>query len=121
MDTQFTEYSLKSEEKTWGMLAHIAALAGYVIPFGNIFGPLIIWMLKKEESPFVDFHGKESINFQITMTIYVVVALILMLLVVGVVLLIAVFLFDLAMIIVAAIKAANGEQFRYPLSIRFIH
>ncbi len=121
MDTQFTEYSLRPEEKTWGMLAHIAALVGYIIPLGNIIGPLLVWMLKKEESAFVDFHGKESINFQITMTIYVVAALILMLLVVGVVLIVAVFLFDLVMIVVAAIKAANGEKFRYPLSIRFIH
>ncbi len=121
MNPTNSEVPITSEDRSWGMLAHIAALAGYLIPLGNIIGPLVVWAMKRDISPFVDFHGKESINFQITMTIYVALSIILTLFVVGIVLLVAVGIFELIMIIVAAIKASNGEYFRYPLSIRFIN
>src|SRR5688572_10608492 len=56
------------DDRTWGMLAHLAALAGFIVPVvGNIVGPLIVWLTKKEQQPFVDDQGKESLNFQITM------------------------------------------------------
>ena len=48
------------EEKTWGMIAHLSALAGFVIPFGNLIGPLIVWLIKKDTMPFVDDQGKEK-------------------------------------------------------------
>jgi uncharacterized protein len=108
------------DERTWAMLCHIAAFAGYVIPFGNIVGPLVVWLLKKDESAFVDHHGKESLNFQITMTIAIIVSAFSVLLLVGIVLLPAVLLFDLIMKIVAAIKASNGEWYSYPLTIRLV-
>jgi uncharacterized Tic20 family protein len=109
-----------SDARTWAMLCHIAAFAGYAVPFGNVVGPLVVWALKKDQQEFVDFHGKESINFQITMTIAIIVAGFSILLLIGILLLPAVLLFDLIMKVVAAIKASNGEYFRYPLSIRFI-
>ncbi|NOR15577.1 MAG: DUF4870 domain-containing protein [Candidatus Aminicenantes bacterium] len=110
----------ESQEKTWGMLCHLAALSGFVIPFGNIIGPLIIWLVKKEESEYVDKQGKESLNFQISMTIYAIVAGILVLVVVGIILLIALGIAVLVLVIVAAIKASNREEFSYPLTIRII-
>jgi uncharacterized Tic20 family protein len=64
-----------SEEKTLGMLCHLMAFCGYVIPFGNLLGPLVIWLTKKDASPFVDDQGKESLNFQITVSIACIVCI----------------------------------------------
>jgi uncharacterized protein len=108
------------EEKTYGMLAHLLAFSGFFIPFGNIIGPLVIWLMKKDESPFVDHHGKESLNFQISIMIYLVISIILCFVLIGFFLLAALGIFELVMIIIAAVKANNGEAYAYPLSIRII-
>src|SRR5690242_19907337 len=63
-----------SSDRTMGMLCHLLAFSGHFIPFGHIIGPLVLWLIKKDDSPFVDDQGKESLNFQITMTIAGVVA-----------------------------------------------
>jgi uncharacterized Tic20 family protein len=110
----------ENQEKTWGMFCHLAALAGFIIPFGNIIGPLIIWLLKKDESPYVDQQGKESLNFQISVMIYLIISAILIIVVIGVFLMIGIGIATLILIIVAAIKANNREEFEYPLTIRFI-
>jgi len=115
-----TEMKLTQEEKTYGMLAHLAALAGFVIPFGNIIGPLVIWLLKKDELAWVDRHGKESLNFQISITLYAFVSGILVFILIGILLLIAVGVFSLVMIIIASVRVSNGEDFKYPLCIPFI-
>lgn len=108
------------ESRTWGMIVHLAALAGFIIPFGNIIGPLIIWMLKKESIPFVNDQGKEAINFQISLFIYGIISGILIILFIGVLLLIALGIFFLVFTIIAAVKANEGVAYRYPLTIRFI-
>lgn len=109
-----------SDERMWGMLCHLSTFAGYLIPFGNIVGPLIIWMIKKDEYAFVDDQGKEALNFQISVTIYSFVSIILIFVIVGMLLLPAVIIFDLVMTIIAAVKANGGEYYRYPLTIRFV-
>jgi uncharacterized Tic20 family protein len=111
----------EAQEKNWGMGCHLIALAGLVIPFGHIIGPLVFWLIKKDESEFVEDQGKESLNFQISITIYAIVSAILILLVIGIFLLFAVGIFWLVMVIVAAMKASSGEKYRYPLTIRFIN
>jgi len=111
---------LKQEEKTFGMLCHLAALGMFVFPFGNVLGPLIVWLVKKDSSSFVDDQGKEALNFQISMSIYAIGASILMLVFIGFLLLPAVGIFNIVMIILASIRANNGESYRYPLCIRFI-
>ncbi len=111
---------LTQEEKTFGMLAHLAALAGFIIPFGNLIGPLVVWLIKKDQSAWVDQQGKESLNFQISITIYAIVAGVLTLILIGILLLIAVGLFSLIMVIIASVKVSNGEDFRYPLCIAFL-
>jgi uncharacterized Tic20 family protein len=104
------------------MLCHLTALAGYVgIPFGNVLGPLVVWLVKKNEYPSVEAYGKESLNFQISMLIYGIVSGLLCLVLIGIPLLIAVLITDLILVIVASIKASNGEFYRYPLTIRFIN
>jgi uncharacterized protein len=113
--------SASQDEKLWGMLCHLSALVAYVgVPFGHIIGPLIVWLIKKDQLPLVDDQGKESLNFQISMTIYGAVSLVLALVVIGIFLLIALLIFDLVMIIVASIKANQGIAYRYPLTIRLI-
>lgn len=111
---------LNSDEKTWGMLCHLAALAMFIFPFGNIIGPLIIWAIKKEELLWVDKQGKEAMNFQISMTIYMFLSAILILLIIGIFLLIALGIINVIFIIIASIRANSGEEFTYPLSIQFI-
>ena len=64
---------LTADDKQWGMFCHLSSLAGFVVPGGNIIGPVVCWMMKKEESRFVDYHGKESVNFQISMLIYILI------------------------------------------------
>ncbi|MBU0533176.1 MAG: DUF4870 domain-containing protein [Candidatus Omnitrophica bacterium] len=110
----------EKQEKMWAMLCHIGALAGFIIPFGNIIAPLIIWSMKKADSPLVDDQGKESLNFQISISIASIVAWILIVIVIGVPLLIALGIFDIVMIIIAGIKANDGEKYRYPVNIRLI-
>jgi len=109
-----------SDAKTWGMICPVASFAGYVIPFGNIVGPLIAWQIKKDGSAFVDHHGRESLNFQITVTIAFFVFLLLCLVLVGFFLLALLGIVDLVLVIVAAVRASNGEYYRYPLTIRLI-
>jgi uncharacterized Tic20 family protein len=102
------------------MLAHLSSFAGFVLPFGNIIGPLFVWLVKKDEFPLVNDQGKESLNFQITMTIFLTVAIILVFVLIGIPFLIALMVLDFVLVIVAAIKANEGQQYRYPLNIRFI-
>ncbi|MBU2547004.1 MAG: DUF4870 domain-containing protein [Proteobacteria bacterium] len=107
--------------QTYGMLCHLLALSGYVgIPFGNVIGPLVIWLLKKNEDPFVDDQGKESLNFQISMLIYAFVAAPLVLVVVGAFILIALGVFGFIMVVIASIRANDGIAYRYPVTIRFL-
>ena len=110
-----------SSARTWETLCHLSALLGYIIPFGNFLGPLLVWQLKKNEYPSIDPHGKESLNFQITCLIYFIVSGLLITLLVGIPLLIVVGVFDLVCVIVATIKVNNGTPWRYPLTLRLIH
>ena len=108
--------------KQWAMFCHLAALAGYIgIPFGNVIGPLIVWLIKKDEFEYVNQQGKEALNFQISLLIYCIAATPLLCAAgLAVVVWIAIGVFALVCVILAAIKTNQGEDFRYPLCIRFI-
>jgi len=109
------------QERTWAIFTHLSAFAAFIgVPFGNILGPLIIWLIKREEMPFVDRHGKEALNFQISMTIYAVVAGILTLIIIGFFALIALAILEIVFIIMAAVAASKSEEYQYPLTIRFL-
>jgi len=101
-------------------LLHLSAFAGFLVPFGNLIGPLVIWLLKRHDSAFVDQHGKAAVNFQISMTIYFVISVILIFLLIGIPLLIGLVVFDLIATILAAVRANDGREYNYPLTIRFI-
>jgi uncharacterized Tic20 family protein len=108
------------DEKNWGMYCHLAAFAGLLFPFGNVIGPLIIWILKKEEYPFVDQEGKESLNFQITVSIAVMIAGLLSVVLIGIPLLIAIAIFTLVFVIKAIMETNEGRPYRYPYNLRLI-
>ena len=107
------------EVRLWGMFAHLSAFAGFLIPFGNIIGPLVVWQVKKD-LPFVDEQGKEALNFQITVSIAVVVCLFLMFILIGFLLLPLVAITSFVFTLIAGLKANNGENYRYPIALRFI-
>lgn len=111
---------LSKDSLNMGMLCHLLALSGFIIPFGNILGPLIIWLLKKDTDPYVDEQGKESVNFQISVAIYAIVCLVLMLVVIGIFLFAIVAIGALVLTIIGTIKASKGEPWKYPLTIRLI-
>ena len=92
------------DERMWAMFCHLSGLVGFVFPFGNIIGPLVIWMIKKEEYPLVNDQA----------------SVILIFLVIGIPLLIILGLFSLIVVIIASIKANEGEKYRYPFTIRFL-
>ena len=103
------------------IFCHLSALALFIIPFvGHIVGPLIIWLIKKNDMPHVNEEGKKSLNFQISMTIYMYVAFILCFVAIGIPLLILLLLADIILIIIASIKTSKKEKFQYPCTILFI-
>lgn len=105
----------------WGMLCHLTAFLGITgIPFAHIFGPLVVWLLKKNTHPFVNEQGKESLNFQLSMTIYALVAAILIYIKIGLILLFVLAITNAILVIIASIKAGSGETFHYPFKIRLI-
>jgi uncharacterized Tic20 family protein len=112
---------MSHSERNWGMACHLAAFAGFIIPIGGgILGPLVVYLVKHEEYPFVDDQGKESLNFQITMVIAYAIGAILMLIGIGFLLLAFVSIYEIVMIIIAAVQASNGVWYRYPINIRLI-
>ncbi|MBL4570159.1 MAG: DUF4870 domain-containing protein [Alcanivorax sp.] len=119
-DLEQTQGEPKQEERSLGLACHLLALAGLVVPFGNILGPLIMWLVKKDQSDFVDDQGKEALNFNITISIAGFIAFLLMFVVIGGLLLPIIGIFWLVMTIIAAVKANGGERYRYPLTIRLI-
>lgn len=114
------ETDSSAEARRWAMFTHLAAFSVFLMPFGNIVGPLVMWQLKKEESSFLNHHGKEAVNFQITMAIAGLVCFMMLFVVVGAVLLPFLGLVWLVLTLIASVKANNGLAYRYPFTIRFI-
>ncbi|MGH8001552.1 MAG: DUF4870 domain-containing protein [Brasilonema sp.] len=151
--------SSKQQVRIWAMLSHLSALlwlplAGLLflgiplyLPFLNSLGPLIIWHLKKTKDPWIDFQGKESLNFQLSLTVYALIVIVTLLFLVVVTFgiamtttlitkqleivfhsLLAVFGVFLSVLMLlqlilgsfAAIKAYQGQHYRYPFTIRFL-
>ena len=119
------DYDLSDEPSTdvlsTASLLHLSALVGLLgNGIGFIVAPLVFWLLKRDDDPFLDEQGKEAVNFQITMTLASILAGVLILLVVGIVLLPIVILMMCVLPIIAALRVRDGEDYRYPFTIRFI-
>ena len=110
-----------SDVRTWCVLCHAAALLGLFFHFlGHLLGPLIVWLVKRGDSPEIDAHGKESLNFQISMLIYDAVAAILCIVLIGIPILIGLWILNTVLVIIASIQASEGKFYRYPITIRLI-
>lgn len=110
-----------SDERTMAMLAHLSAFAGFVLPvLGHIGGPLIILLVRGGSSPFVSYHAREALNFNITIAILVAISIVLFLVLIGFVLLPIVGIVWFIMTLVAAFKARDGLGYRYPFTLRLI-
>jgi uncharacterized Tic20 family protein len=108
------------DERQWAMLCHVSAMLMYVTAIGGLVAPFVIWLLKREEMPFVADQGKETINFQITILLALAAAVVLMLVVVGFVLFWALLAFHFVVTIVAAVKVTEGVAYRYPFCWRVL-
>ena len=112
--------ALTKEDRTWGMAVHLSAFAGHVFPFAHIIAPLVIWLLKRETSAFVDDQGKEAVNAQISVTLYGAAAVILCFLLIGFPLVAGLYVANFVLVIVAAIAANEGKAYRYPFILRLV-
>ena len=108
------------DARTWAMLCHLSMLSGLVTGFGFWLGPIIVWLIKKNDHSFVDEHGKEAVNFMITVTLAGFVCGILVFVLIGVFLLMALGVISVVMPIIAGLKANNGEHYQYPAILRLI-
>lgn len=111
---------LSETERNWSMLCHLAAFAGFFFPFGAILGPMICWLSKRDESAWVNINGKSSMNFQLSILLYIVLSVPLCFIIIGFPIIFMLLTFKVICITIASIKASKGEMFRYPLSIPFI-
>ena len=113
--------SLPADVRTWNVLCHASALLGFFFPWaGHIIAPLIVWLVKRGDSPEIDAHGKESINFQLSMLVYSVISAILCLILIGFVLLAILHIVNVVLVIIASIRASEGKFYHYPITIRFL-
>lgn len=115
------EAAPSENERTWGMLAHLAALGGLVVPFiGNVLAPFLVWHHWRARSTFVAEQALESLNFNISVSLAAAVCGILWLVFVGLLLGMALFVAWLALTLIAAIKASEGVHYRYPFALRLV-
>ena len=116
---------LTKEERTWAMIMHLSAFAGSVVPgmhivCMNIIAPLVVWQIRKESSAFVNDHGREAVNAQISYTIYSFAAVALCFVLIGIPLLAGLYIANFILVIVAAIAANDGKTCRYPYILRLV-
>jgi uncharacterized Tic20 family protein len=112
--------SLSQEDRNWGMIAHLSSLSGFLIPFGFVLGPLIVYLVKRDQSAFATDCAKEALNFNITVAIGLVICLALSLVFIGIPLMIALGVAWLVLTIIAAVRASEGTAYRYPATLRFV-
>jgi len=109
-------------ERNWAVFSHLGGFALYLLPFafGHILVPLVIWLTKRHESAFIEENAREALNFQISVTIYGIVCGVLVFLLVGIALLLALAVFQFVLMVVASVRASQGEVYRYPFTLRLL-
>ncbi len=109
------------EERNWALLAHLSAIAGVLLAgLGIVLGPLVVWLIKREDSEFVADQAKEALNFNITMLLGYIAGAVLIPVVVGLLILPVLGLLHLVLMIVAMIRASEGVRYRYPFALRLV-
>ena len=108
--------------RSWCIGLHLSGLSGIILPFAlaHVVAPLVIWLIKRADSPLIDDIGKEVLNFQISFTIYFAIAGALCWVLIGLLILPVFFIIWLVCTIIAAVRTSNGESYRYPMTIRFL-
>ena len=107
-------------DNSLAVVTQLLGFAGFVFPFGNIIAPLVLWLIKRSDSPLLDRTGKEVLNFQISYTLYAALAGVLCFVLIGLLILPVIFILWIVFMIIAAVKTGNGEEYRYPLTIRIL-
>lgn len=108
----------EEQERTWSTLCHLSALAFFVVPpLGHLVGPLVVWLVNRQDSAMIDDQGREALNFQLSMMLYMFLCLVT---VVGIIAIPFLFVANIVLVITAAIRAQDGERYRYPWTIRFL-
>lgn len=108
------------EERNWSLLVHLSAFAGLLFPFANIIAPLVVWLIFRARSDMVDFHGKRALNFQISITIWIVIAVLFSFVLIGIPFVIGLSIVSIVWTIIAAVRASRGDPPGYILSIGFL-
>jgi uncharacterized protein len=111
---------LTDTERNWAMFCHLSAFAGFFFPFGGIVGPLVCWLSKRDESVWVYINGRDSLNFQLSILLYMTLTIPLCFILIGFPIIGVLVTLKIVCVIIASIKASRGEAFRYPLAIPFI-
>lgn len=104
-----------ANDKNIAVLTHLGGMFFSVLP------SLIVWLLKKDDNPYIGEQAREALNFQITVLIAYMAAYILVFLLIGFVLLPVIYLANLVLCIIAAVKVSKGEDYRYPVALRLIN
>ena len=121
---------ITQNDKNYSSITHLSSFAGWIFPFGNIIAPLVLWFAKKNESTYINIHGKSAVNFQLSLLFYgfllalLIIPIAIFTLGLGIIAIligiIPAVLLKIALIISASIKANNGEYYTYPFTIEFI-
>lgn len=111
---------MDKDDRKWGMLLHFSVFAGYILPLAGLIAPILIWQLKKNDSPVMDAHGKNAVNFLISMFLYGFIAVLLSFVLIGIPILFVLAVIGVVFPIMAGIKANNGEVWKYPLMLEII-
>ncbi len=120
LNIEVNSVSAGEEEWQWAMFTHLAGFAGYVIPFGSLIGPVVIWSLKKDTMPLVDTHGKRAINFHLTLAILTLISIPLIFVVIGIFMLFAVLAIQFIFTLLATIAVSQRKDYTYPFSFKFL-
>jgi uncharacterized protein len=112
--------AVDQEVRNTAVAAHLSTFAGLVIPFGSVIGPLTVWLTRRDRDPFIDQAGREALNFGISIALYGAVVLVTALMLVGIPLLIVGVVAWVVLASLAAVKASQGQAYRYPLTMRLV-
>jgi uncharacterized Tic20 family protein len=112
--------AVDQEVRSTAVVAHLSTFAGLVVPFGSVIGPLAVWLTRRDRDPFIDDAGREALNFGISIAIYGAVLLVAALMLVGIPLLMVGVVAWVVLASLAAVKASQGQPYRYPLTMRLV-
>ncbi len=116
----YAEVAVPQPDRQYAMLIHLSGFLSYLLGPLAIVVTLALWLARKDESPFINDHGREAMNYSISIWLYAAMATMLTVILVGCFILPALIVFDIIVVIMAAVAASGGRYYRYPITIRFI-